>query len=516
MKKIATILLACLPLLVYGQTYDTISGPDGRYYKYHYTSWFDSCYSYTDTIYKRYGYPDVPGRLKLVKFNYYDFATYPGSPVVIPPVPAKTEYVSRPTAVKGVAVVTSEAVGDPWMGWVMPCNVTDSTADTLVPDTCMIFTVNNYEANVQGLSRWDTATPKIYKVPWNIDSARGGFAYLKVYEANFKTPIEVNDTFYITGTPYNTQYDGLDGHCMRIIRYYITFNSNIPTVPGDPCWMTDEERQERRNNPTGYEVSWNSVKPVIRRSATGGTAWGAFFPILSDDSVSLGVSTGDSTMGTVSPTGTQLVLQWVTHTITAIPKTGYKFTHWNDGNTDNPRRVRVIQDTAFTAYFAPKEQYQLTLSSANPDAGSVVGGGTYYELDTVRMEAIPSSDRYAFDFWDDGNVSNPRYHVMRSDTSFIAFFKDFTAIDEADASSAFFTLTPNPTDGKVVVEVKSGKSGVATITLCDATGREVLKQKASTLNSQLSTLNLEALPAGTYFVTVTIGGQSGTRKLVVK
>ena len=100
----------------------------------------------------------------------------------------------------------------------------------------------------------------------------------------------------------------------------------------------------------------------------------------------------------------------------------------------------------------------------------------------------------------------------------------------AETHAPFFTLTPNPTNGKVVVEVKSeklkDKSGEATITLCDATGREVMKQKASTLNSQpkvgdrqwsqLSTLNLESFPAGTYFVTVTIGSQSGTRKLVVK
>ena len=90
----------------------------------------------------------------------------------------------------------------------------------------------------------------------------------------------------------------------------------------------------------------------------------------------------------------------------------------------------------------------------------------------------------------------------------------------AETHAPFFTLTPNPTDGRVAVEVNSeelkDKSGETTITVCNATGREVLKQKASTLNSQLSTLNLEALPAGTYFVTVTIGGQSGTRKLVVK
>ena len=44
------VLCGCMPLLTHAQTYDTISGPDGRYYKYHYTSWFDSCYSYTGGI----------------------------------------------------------------------------------------------------------------------------------------------------------------------------------------------------------------------------------------------------------------------------------------------------------------------------------------------------------------------------------------------------------------------------------------------------------------------------------
>ena len=142
MKKTLLIILACMPLWVQAQTYDTISGPDGRYYKYHYTAWFDSCYVYTDTTYKRIGHPDVPGRLSLVHFNYYSFATYPGRPVVLPPALAKTEYVSRPTAVKGVAVVTSDVIGDPWdpIGLHYPYGlVTESTADTLAPDTCMVF-----------------------------------------------------------------------------------------------------------------------------------------------------------------------------------------------------------------------------------------------------------------------------------------------------------------------------------------------------------------------------------------
>lgn len=39
-------------------------------------------------------------------------------------------------------------------------------------------------------------------------------------------------------------------------------------------------------------------------------------------------------------------------TFNAIPNYGYHFTHWSDGNTDNPRTIVLTQDTAFTAEFA--------------------------------------------------------------------------------------------------------------------------------------------------------------------
>lgn len=37
--------------------------------------------------------------------------------------------------------------------------------------------------------------------------------------------------------------------------------------------------------------------------------------------------------------------------ITATPNTGYSFTQWSDGNTDNPRHIILTQDTIFTAIF---------------------------------------------------------------------------------------------------------------------------------------------------------------------
>ena len=513
MKKTLLIILACMPLWVQAQTYDTISGPDGRYYKYHYTTWFDSCGFWSDTQTRSQDH-SIPGSTYI--YNYGSDGWSRISPWGdIQPAPttyAKTEYIPRQAAVKGVAVVTSNKTGDPWTGWYITHPTTAATSDTLAPDTCFVFNVVNGDMNILNSARWDTATPKIYKVPWHEDSARAGFAYFEVFEVYFKTPFEVNDTFYIVGTPYNNEVDGRYGHYLHPPHFYGSIKG-MP-LPDDPCLPPDhwERHSNRFNNPPGYTVTWGGVKPQLSRTNWQLIPYGAFFPILSYDSVSLSVSSNNNMMGRVSPQGTRHVLKWVSHTISAVPDSGFRFTHWNDGNTDNPRIVMMDKDTSFTAYFEPKPQYTVSVGVGDPNTGHVTGGGIYYDLDTVMIEAVPSSDRYTFDFWGDGNVYNPRYVVVRSDTSFTAFFKDLTAIDEADASSAFFTLTPNPTDGQVSVEVSGGR-GTGVIALCDATGREVLKQKAS---APTTLLDLSTLPAGTYFVTVTIGGQSGTRKLVVK
>lgn len=42
-------------------------------------------------------------------------------------------------------------------------------------------------------------------------------------------------------------------------------------------------------------------------------------------------------------------------TLTAIPSNGYRFDHWQDNNTDNPRTITVTGDATYTAYFASTE-----------------------------------------------------------------------------------------------------------------------------------------------------------------
>ena len=61
------------------------------------------------------------------------------------------------------------------------------------------------------------------------------------------------------------------------------------------------------------------------------------------------VASDNTTMGTVSGGGQYEEGQ--TATITATPKSGYKFTKWSDGSTANPYSFTVTQDVSLTAYF---------------------------------------------------------------------------------------------------------------------------------------------------------------------
>ena len=65
----------------------------------------------------------------------------------------------------------------------------------------------------------------------------------------------------------------------------------------------------------------------------------------------LTVKAEDSSMGTVFGDGDYEPNSEVE--IGALPHSGYMFVRWKDGNTDNPRKVRVSSDLTFVACFEP-------------------------------------------------------------------------------------------------------------------------------------------------------------------
>ena len=120
-------------------------------------------------------------------------------------------------------------------------------------------------------------------------------------------------------------------------------------------------------------------------------------------------------------TGSGVYPEGVVIQISAIPNANTTFTHWDDGNTDNPRTITVTCDMTYTAYFEMAQSYDITVVSQNPLMGEVYGGGTYREGETIQIGAI-AHDGFYFTGWQDGDVNNPRTITVTEDATFVAIF----------------------------------------------------------------------------------------------
>ena len=247
--------------------------------------------------------------------------------------------------------------------------------------------------------------------------------------------------------------------------------------------------------------------------------WGPY--LLMIDSCTIEVGTADSTMGTAGPT--RSMSKWVTQTITATPEYGYRFSHWDDGNTENPRDIYLTQDTHFVAYFEPHPRHTLHTRCEPEGKGMVVGDGLYWYGDTAMMYAKPVAP-YIFRRWNDDNTENPRRIAIEQDTAFVAYFvRQQVDIDTVADADILFTLTPNPTTGRVTVEMHLPQSlrgntvdmGEPLITIRDVAGHEVLHRVVPAAQAAVE-IDLSHLPAGTYFVTLSTAKCTATRRLVVE
>ena len=108
------------------------------------------------------------------------------------------------------------------------------------------------------------------------------------------------------------------------------------------------------------------------------------------------------------------------HTYEAIPKYGYHFSQWSDGNKDNPRTIILTQDSILIAEFE-KNSYSIVTESTNTEWGLAKSDKTGFYLDQLEISAIPNIG-YHFVQWSDGNTNNPRLFELTQDTSFVATF----------------------------------------------------------------------------------------------
>jgi len=195
----------------------------------------------------------------------------------------------------------------------------------------------------------------------------------------------------------------------------------------------------------------------------------------------------NSDYGTVSGSGSYLFGD--TASIAATANEGFRFVGWSDGVADSPRAIRVTQDTSLTAVF-DTVYLTLTLSSNNPEWGTVEGSGTYAYGSEVTITAI-AHEGYDFVSWSDENTDNPRTFTLLDNIALTAQFAERTAI--APVAEMQVKVYPNPTTGIVNVDAQE----VQKIELFDLGGRMLRSM------GQTSSVDLSTLPEGVYYLRIT-------------
>ena len=134
--------------------------------------------------------------------------------------------------------------------------------------------------------------------------------------------------------------------------------------------------------------------------------------------------------------------------LTAMPNYGYHFVQWNDGNTDNPRTIKLTQDTAFEAFYEhnPVITYICDLIEGNIKGDTITPTGV--AEDSITFEAV---HKYGYHFvqWGDGNIDNPRTIYLSKDTTFTAEF----AVDKTGSCGEDFALTWSYNDRTKVLTI---------------------------------------------------------------
>ena len=132
-----------------------------------------------------------------------------------------------------------------------------------------------------------------------------------------------------------------------------------------------------------------------------------------DYTVSVTTNTCSEPQTYTIPEGEQMVLY-------AHPKTGYTFSQWSDGNTDNPRIVTIMDDVSYMAEFLA------TPVLTTHEVTVYAHGCTSKVIKVVEGEQMVlhahSTKGYTFSQWSDGNTENPRIVTIDGDITFSAEF----------------------------------------------------------------------------------------------
>ena len=387
-----------------------------RYARFYYPSWYDTCPDFLDS------------NMKLV--NNLTVNVF-----------ANIFHTPEPMAVKGLAAMVMMETALPTISTV---EVFYSPDNGFRPEYLSLWQDSGSVMRLATDSvRVDTVIPRLLRNPLTArDTSQ--YALCLIYEVFFDKPVIVDSTFAVGGTENSNRHVWLDEYniyVMYYMRWYYAsitdarpinneYNSlvychnpsyqtyiNPSTGYHSPCTFYDDRywgpffaiadfynltvissdtalgTVDGSGRFTDYVPRTISATPKpgywFRRWNDGNThnprtvflTQDTLFTDFFTDSIPLRLTAQPNRSFQGQVTGSGNYWPYDTATLTATPNDNYRFTHWNDGDTNSTRIVVVTQDTTFTAFFewfdqhegisAPDSQAPLFTLSPNPARNSV-------------------------------------------------------------------------------------------------------------------------------------------------
>lgn len=216
------------------------------------------------------------------------------------------------------------------------------------------------------------------------------------------------------------------------------------------------------------------------------------------------VFANNNSWGTVSGSGDYNPGE--TAVIGAVPNTGYKFSQWQDGNTDNPRNIQVTGNLNFIANFMVEQvtyTIQVAVKSGQSTLGTVVGGGTGLTPGSeVRILAIPNEGS-KFVRWNDGSTEADRVVPVNGNKTYTAEFTTVTySIQVNSNNTTWGTVTGSGTysEGTQVNIAATAKAGYRFVRWSD--GNTQASRTITVTGIAKYTAYFEVIPPTTARITV--------------
>ena len=251
-------------------------------------------------------------------------------------------------------------------------------------------------------------------------------------------------------------------------------NSAWGKVTGAGVYNENDEATLTATANSGYRfVKWsddvtdNPRTVVVTQDST-------FTAIFEANTFAITTAVNDDAMGSVTEGGEYAYGTEIT--LTATANSGYRFTQWSDGNTDNPRIVTVTENKTYTAEFEV-EVFGVYAAAEVPSMGGV----------EITLTAKPI-EGFEFVEWTDGNTDNPRILTLTENIEVYARFQMAQSETPVDLETSKIQ-SANVYTNNGILHVEGAETNYHVL---DAAGRLIYSGNASTLS----------LPRGIYLVTI--------------